>query len=98
MFPHGFYLFFNRKLSVKTNIFCHKIHKLIYWSNYNLNIYLPPNQSLLLQLMDTKSTDKKQTLLHYIVNVVTNYYPDIRLFYNELRYVDRARKGIFIIF
>jgi len=44
-------------------------------------------------LVDTKSTDKKQTLLHYIVNVITQHYPDIQQFYNELRYVDRASKG-----
>ncbi|CAK8671797.1 formin-like protein 2 isoform X2 [Clavelina lepadiformis] len=43
-------------------------------------------------LIDTKSTDKKQTLLHYIVNVIETYYPDIKHFYNELRYVDRACK------
>nr|CAB3246530.1 formin-like protein 2 [Phallusia mammillata] len=43
-------------------------------------------------LVDTKSTDKRQTLLHYIVNVIQHYYPEISTFYNELRYVDRASK------
>lgn len=46
------------------------------------------------QLIDTKSTDKKQTLLHYIVNVLERYYPDVQHFYQELRYVDRASKGM----
>nr|XP_018668129.1 formin-like protein 2 isoform X1 [Ciona intestinalis] len=46
-------------------------------------------------LIDTKSTDKKQTLLHYIVNVIDVYYPDVKTFYHELRYVDRASKVSF---
>jgi len=46
-------------------------------------------------LADTKSADKKWTLLHYIVNVLDSYYPDAKCFYNELRYVDRACKASF---
>ncbi|XP_068458107.1 formin-like protein 2 isoform X1 [Clinocottus analis] len=41
-------------------------------------------------LLDTKSTDRKQTLLHYIGNVVREKYPSKCLFYNELHYVDKA--------
>lgn len=52
-----------------------------------------PHLSNGLQLADTKSADKKWTLLHYIVNVLDSYYPDAKCFYNELRYVDRACKG-----
>ena len=43
-------------------------------------------------LVDTKSTDKKQNLLHYICSVVESYYPDIQNYYRELRYVDQASK------
>lgn len=46
-----------------------------------------------LQLLDTKSTDRKQTLLHYISNVVREKYQAVSLFYNELHYVDKAAAG-----
>ncbi|XP_074482862.1 formin-like protein 2 isoform X4 [Sebastes fasciatus] len=41
-------------------------------------------------LLETKSTDRKQTLLHYIGNVIREKYPAKSLFYNELHYVDKA--------
>uniref|UniRef100_A0A3Q3D3H0 Formin-like 2b n=1 Tax=Hippocampus comes TaxID=109280 RepID=A0A3Q3D3H0_HIPCM len=41
-------------------------------------------------LLETKSTDRTQTLLHYISNVVREKYPTAALFYNELHYVDKA--------
>uniref|UniRef100_A0A1A8EIU1 Formin-like 2b n=1 Tax=Nothobranchius kadleci TaxID=1051664 RepID=A0A1A8EIU1_NOTKA len=41
-------------------------------------------------LLETKSTDRKQTLLHYIANVVQDKYPAVSPFYNELHYVDKA--------
>ncbi|KAJ8392687.1 hypothetical protein AAFF_G00073610 [Aldrovandia affinis] len=41
-------------------------------------------------LLDTKSTDRKQTLLHYIANVVKEKYNQVCLFYNELHYVEKA--------
>ncbi|XP_058472791.1 formin-like protein 2 [Solea solea] len=41
-------------------------------------------------LLDTKTTDRKQTLLHYIANVVREKYSSASLFYNELHYVDKA--------
>ncbi|ELW48968.1 Formin-like protein 2 [Tupaia chinensis] len=41
-------------------------------------------------LLDTKSTDRKQTLLHYISNVVKEKYHQVTLFYNELHYVEKA--------
>ncbi len=31
------------------------------------------------RLMDTKSTDRKQTLLHYIAQTLTRHYPEVRL-------------------
>lgn len=44
-------------------------------------------------LLDTKSTDRKQTLLHYISNVVKEKYHQVSLFYNELHYVEKAAAG-----
>uniref|UniRef100_A0A667Z5N4 Formin like 2 n=1 Tax=Myripristis murdjan TaxID=586833 RepID=A0A667Z5N4_9TELE len=41
-------------------------------------------------LLDTKSTDRKLTLLHYIANVVKEKYQQVSLFYNELHYVEKA--------
>ena len=36
------------------------------------------------QLADTRSADRKQTLLHYIVDYVENHYPELATFYSEL--------------
>ncbi|XP_034035698.1 formin-like protein 2 isoform X1 [Thalassophryne amazonica] len=41
-------------------------------------------------LLETKSTDRKQTLLHYIATVVRDKYPTVSMFFNELHYVDKA--------
>uniref|UniRef100_A0A671QM78 Formin-like protein 2 n=1 Tax=Sinocyclocheilus anshuiensis TaxID=1608454 RepID=A0A671QM78_9TELE len=41
-------------------------------------------------LLDTKSTDRKITLLHYIANVAKDKYQQVSLFYNELNYVEKA--------
>uniref|UniRef100_A0A9J8CZD0 Formin-like 2b n=2 Tax=Cyprinus carpio TaxID=7962 RepID=A0A9J8CZD0_CYPCA len=41
-------------------------------------------------LLETKSTDRKQTLLHYIANVVKEKYPVVSVFYNELHYIEKA--------
>uniref|UniRef100_A0AAV2LBM3 Formin-like 2b n=1 Tax=Knipowitschia caucasica TaxID=637954 RepID=A0AAV2LBM3_KNICA len=41
-------------------------------------------------LLETKSTDRTQTLLHYISAVVQDKYPSVAPFYNELHYVDKA--------
>ncbi|XP_059383878.1 formin-like protein 3 isoform X1 [Carassius carassius] len=41
-------------------------------------------------LLDTKSTDRKMTLLHYIAVVVKEKYSELAAFYNELHFVDKA--------
>lgn len=48
---------------------------------------------LLFQLLDTKSTDRKMTLLHYIALTVKEKYPELANFYNELHFVDKAAAG-----
>lgn len=45
------------------------------------------------QLLDTKSTDRKLTLLHYIALIVKDKYPDLANFFNELHFVDKAAAG-----
>ncbi|KAG7257803.1 hypothetical protein CRUP_036706 [Coryphaenoides rupestris] len=41
-------------------------------------------------LLDTKSTDRRITLLHYIALIVKEKYCDLANFYSELHYVDKA--------
>ncbi|XP_061448168.1 formin-like protein 1 isoform X2 [Rhineura floridana] len=41
-------------------------------------------------LLDMKSTDRKQTLLHYIVRVIEEKYPDLTSFSSELHFLDKA--------
>lgn len=45
------------------------------------------------QLLDTKSTDRKINLLHYIANIIREKYPQVSLFHNELHYVEKAAAG-----
>lgn len=45
------------------------------------------------QLLDTKSTDRKQTLLHFIANVIQERYPDLNNFYSQLHFLDKAALG-----
>ncbi|XP_076616292.1 formin-like 1b isoform X1 [Chaetodon auriga] len=41
-------------------------------------------------LLDTKSTDRRQTLLHFIVSIIQEKYPDAQAFYSELHFLDKA--------
>ncbi|KAF7239148.1 Formin-like protein 1 [Varanus komodoensis] len=41
-------------------------------------------------LLDMKSTDRKQTLLHYIVRVIQEKYPELTNFSSELHFLDKA--------
>ncbi|XP_029819159.1 formin-like protein 1 [Manacus vitellinus] len=42
------------------------------------------------QLLEMKSTDRKQTLLHYLVRVITEKYPELTGFHTELHFLDKA--------
>ncbi|XP_043359212.1 formin-like protein 1 isoform X3 [Dermochelys coriacea] len=44
-------------------------------------------------LLEMKSTDRKQTLLHYIVRVIMEKYPELTGFYTELHFLDKAGSG-----
>lgn len=52
---------------------------------------LPPQ--ILLQLLDTKSTDRKMTLLHFIALTVREKYPELATFWQELHFVEKAAAG-----
>ncbi|XP_060677162.1 formin-like protein 3 [Hemiscyllium ocellatum] len=41
-------------------------------------------------LLDTKSTDRKLTLLHYIAIVIKQKYPSIATFWSELHFIEKA--------
>ncbi|XP_038830890.1 formin-like protein 1 [Salvelinus namaycush] len=41
-------------------------------------------------LLDTKSTDRRQTLLHFIVNIIQEKYPELQAFHGELYFLDKA--------
>ncbi|KAG7504544.1 formin 1 [Solea senegalensis] len=41
-------------------------------------------------LLETKSTDRSQTLLHFITNIILEKYSDLANFHTELHFVDKA--------
>lgn len=45
------------------------------------------------QLLEMKSTDRKQTLLHYLVRVIMEKYPELTGFHTELHFLDKAGTG-----
>lgn len=47
-------------------------------------------------LLDTKSTDKRMCLLHYIVATIRVKFPELINFESELMYIDKAATGIHI--
>lgn len=44
-------------------------------------------------LLDTKSTDKKMCLLHYIVATIRQKFPELLNFESELLYIEKAAAG-----
>ena len=45
------------------------------------------------QLVDTKSGDKKTTLMHFLVQTVQDKFPELLNFDSELRFLDKAALG-----
>ncbi|XP_067291417.1 formin-like protein 1 [Pseudorasbora parva] len=41
-------------------------------------------------LLDMKSTDRRQTLLHFIVSIIREKYPQLHNFHTELHFLDKA--------
>lgn len=50
-------------------------------------------QQVLVQLLEMKSTDRKQTLLHYLVKVIAEKYPQLTGFHSDLHFLDKAGSG-----
>lgn len=48
-------------------------------------------------LIDTKSSDKRICLLHFIVDTVRSKIPEIMNFDSELMYIDKAATGMIFI-
>lgn len=46
------------------------------------------------QLRDTKSSDLKQTLLHFLADVCQEQYPGVMSFPDELIHVEKASRGM----
>lgn len=53
----------------------------------------PVAYQVLVQLLEMKSTDRKQTLLHYLVKVIAEKYPQLTGFHSELHFLDKAGAG-----
>lgn len=51
-------------------------------------------QQVLMQLLEMKSTDRKQTLLHYLVKVIAEKYPQLTGFHSDLHFLDKAGSGM----
>lgn len=61
-----------------------------------LQQHFQPNKllpHLSFQLLETKSTDRSQTLLHFMTNIIQDKYPDLVNFHTELHFVDKAALG-----
>lgn len=50
-------------------------------------------QQVSVQLLEMKSTDRKQTLLHYLVKVIAEKYPQLTGFHSDLHFLDKAGSG-----
>ena len=46
-----------------------------------------------MQLQNTKASDGKSTLVHYLARVVEEKHPELLQFTDELSYVERASRG-----
>lgn len=51
-------------------------------------------QQVFTQLLEMKSTDRKQTLLHYLVKVIAEKYPQLTGFHSDLHFLDKAGSGM----
>lgn len=49
---------------------------------------------VLLQLNNTKTSDQKLTLLHFLVKTIEEKYPDLLSFPEELLHVEQAARGM----
>lgn len=45
------------------------------------------------QLLETKSTDRSQTLLQFITSIILEKYSDLANFHTDLHFIDKAALG-----
>lgn len=81
--------------SVKSSKKLKRVLELILaFGNYMNSQKKGPCYGFRLQSLDsltiTKSTDKKQHIVHYIASVVEQKYPELKNFYSELTFLDKA--------
>ncbi|KAK3571156.1 hypothetical protein QTP86_003669 [Hemibagrus guttatus] len=50
----------------------------------------PAINTYTLHLLDTKSTDRRQTLLHFLVSIIQEKFPHLHAFHTELHFMDKA--------
>ena len=48
------------------------------------------------QLKNTKTQDNKSTLVHFLVNIIEEKYPDLVQFQDDFTYLEKASKGDFM--
>ncbi len=48
-------------------------------------------------LVETKSSDKRMCLLHYIVDTIRNKFPELLNFDSELMYIEKASTGTYCL-
>ena len=71
-------------------------HFLPYWLHQTKTCTYKFKKSLIFfpQLVDTKSGDKKTTLMHFLVQTVQDKFPELLNFDSELRFLDKAAVGM----
>ena len=62
---------------------------------YRWNCCTKLNNFFAFQLLETKSTDRSQTLLQFITSIIQEKYPDLVNFHTDLHFVDKAALGMF---
>ncbi|XP_061906020.1 formin-like protein 3 isoform X3 [Entelurus aequoreus] len=82
-------------MSIKSSAKLRKILEIVLaFGNYMNSSKRGPAYGFRLQsldlLLETKSTDRSQTLLHFMTTIILDKYPDLANFYTELHFVDKA--------
>ncbi|XP_015256400.1 PREDICTED: formin-like protein 1 [Cyprinodon variegatus] len=82
-------------MSVRSSVKLKKILEIVLaFGNYMNSSKRGPAYGFHLQsldlLTDTKSTDRRQTLLHFMVGIIHEKYPELQNFYTELNFLEKA--------
>lgn len=63
------------------------------WPEVALGVRTHPLPPFSPKLRDTKSTDQKMTLLHFLAELCENDHPEVLKFPDELAHVEKASRG-----